>query len=117
MVIEVHSNNRGKLMATRIKLGWTICRVDDYRVAKRCYRCSRYNHTSRECKGEATFPLCTGHRLKDCTANKTDYKCLNCITHNHHKRKKKNNTSKSSRDRNCPSLCAVLEKCRRNTAY
>jgi hypothetical protein len=38
MVIEVDSNTRGKLMATRIKIGWTICRVDDYIVAKRCYR-------------------------------------------------------------------------------
>jgi hypothetical protein len=87
MVIEVDSNTRGKLMATRIKLGLTICRVDDYIVAMRWYRCSRYNHTSRECKGEATFTLCTErHRFKDCTANKTEYKCINCIAHNHHNR-------------------------------
>ena len=72
MVIEVDTSNRGKLMTTRIKLGWAICRVDDYIVAKSCYRCSRYNHTSRECKSDETCPLCPGgHRLKDCTANKT----------------------------------------------
>jgi len=41
MVIEVDPSTRGKLMTNRIKLGWTICRVDDYIVAKRCYRCSR----------------------------------------------------------------------------
>jgi len=35
---------------------------------------------------EETCPLCSGgHRLKDCTANKTEYKCINCITHNFHK--------------------------------
>jgi hypothetical protein len=118
MVIDVDSNTRGKRMATRIKLRWTICRVDDHVVAKRCYRCSRYNHTSRECKGEATCSLCTGgHRLKDCTANKEEYKCINCIVHNHHSRTTKNDTSHSSLDRNCPSLGALLEKYGRNTAY
>ena len=118
MVIEVDSSTRGKLMTNRIKLGWAICRVDDYIVAKRCYRCSRYNHTFRECKGEETCPLCSGgHRLKDCTANKTEYKCINCITHNFHNHAAKNDTSHSSLDRKCPSLRAVLEKYRRNTAY
>ena len=35
---------------------------------------------------EETCPLCSGgHRLKVCTANKTEYKCINCITHNFHK--------------------------------
>jgi len=49
MVIEVDPSTRGKLMTNRIKLGWAICRVDDYIVAKKCYRCSRYNHTFQEC--------------------------------------------------------------------
>jgi len=66
-VIEVEPSTRGKLMINRIKLVWAICRVDDYIVAKRCYRCSKYNHTFRECKGEEPCPLCSGgHRLKDC---------------------------------------------------
>lgn len=117
MVIEVDPSTRGKLMTTRLKLGWAICRVDDYIVAKRCYRCSRYNHTFKECKGEETCPLCSGeHRLKNCTANRTEYKCVNCITHNAHNHTT-NDTSHSSLDRRCPSLLAVLEKYKRNTAY
>jgi hypothetical protein len=85
MVLEVDPSTRGKLLTSRIKLGWSICRIDDYIVAKRCYRCSKYNHTFRECKVEETCPLYTGgHRLKDCTANKTEYKCIKCITHNTH---------------------------------
>jgi hypothetical protein len=35
MVIEVDPSTQGKLMTTRIKLGWAICRVDDYIVAKK----------------------------------------------------------------------------------
>jgi hypothetical protein len=118
LVIEVDPSTRKKLMAARIKLGWTICRIDDYIVAKRCYRCSRYNHTFRECRGEETCPLCSGgHRMKDCTATKTEYKCVNCTIYNKHNHTTQNDTAHSSLDRNCPSLRAVLEKYKRNTAY
>ena len=34
LVIEVDSETRKKLIQTRIKLGWTICRADDYIVPK-----------------------------------------------------------------------------------
>ena len=51
LLIEVDSGTRKKLIQARIKLGWAICRVDDYIVAKRCFRCSRYNHNFRDCRG------------------------------------------------------------------
>jgi len=109
MVID--PSTRGKLVTTRIMLGCTICRVDNYIVVGRGYRYSRYNHTFRECKGKETCPLCSGeHRLKGCTANKTKYKCINCITHNKHNHTTKHDTSHSSLDRKCLSLRAVLEK-------
>jgi hypothetical protein len=44
LVIEVDSGTRKKLTQARIKVGWSICSVDDYIVAKRCFRCSRYKH-------------------------------------------------------------------------
>jgi hypothetical protein len=66
-------------------LGWAICKVDDCVTAKRCFHCSRYNHTYKECKGEETCPLCTGnHELKECTSTKSDYKCTNCLIYNKH---------------------------------
>jgi len=87
LVVEVDSETRKKLQQIRVKVGWTICRVDEYVSVKRCYRCSRFNHNHRECKGEEVCPLCTGnHSLKQCTAAPTEYKCINCMVYkkNHH---------------------------------
>jgi hypothetical protein len=118
LVTEVDHSTRKKLMTARIKLGLAICRVDDYIVAKRWYRCSRQNHTFRECRGEDACPLCSGgDRLKDCTATKAEYKCVNCTTYNKHNHTTQNDTAHSSLDRKCPSLRAVLDKYKRNTAY
>ena len=36
LVIEVNSEIRKKLLHNRVKIGWTVGRVDDYLVAKRC---------------------------------------------------------------------------------
>ena len=34
MVIEVDLGTRHKLLQTRVKMGWAICKIDDYIVAK-----------------------------------------------------------------------------------
>ena len=60
MVIEVDPGTRKKLIKTRVKLGWGSCKVDDYVIAKKRYRCSRYNNTCKEYKGEETCPLRKG---------------------------------------------------------
>jgi hypothetical protein len=56
LVIELGSGTRKKLMQVRIKLGWAICNVDDYIVAKRCFRCSRYNQ--QKCSPFSTTHSC-----------------------------------------------------------
>jgi hypothetical protein len=53
--IEVDSGTRKKLIQAGIKLGWAICKADDYIVAKRCFRCSRYKHNPRDCRGRRQF--------------------------------------------------------------
>ena len=118
LVIEVDSRTRTKLLHARVKMGWTVCKLDDYIVAKRCFRCSRYNHTHRECKGEETCPLCAGkHKLKECTTPTLEHKCVNCMAYNKHHPTNLIDTAHSSLDRNCPSLKAVLDKYKRNTDY
>ena len=118
MVIEVNSETRKRLLHNRVKLGWTLCKVDDYLVAKRCYRCSRYNHTHKECKGEEVCPLCTeNHKLKECKAVISEHKCINCITYNKHHPQTQIDTAHSSLDKKCPSLIAVLDKYKKKIDY
>lgn len=118
LVVEVDSGTRRKLIQAKIKLGWVICRADDYIFTKRCFRCSRFNHNFRDCRGEETCPLCTGsHKLRDCTATKSEHQCINCLVYNRHHPNSQTNTAHSSLDKSCPSLLAVIEKYKQNTDY
>lgn len=118
LVIEVEAGTRKLLLQRKIKLGWQICTVHDYVVATRCYKCSKYNHRARECRGEECCPLCAGsHKMKDCSANPQEYKCINCLSYNKHNQGKTICVNHSSFDKNCPSLLAVLEKQKNNTNY
>ena len=118
LLLEVDSGTRKKLIQARIKLGWAICRVDDYIVAESCFRCNRYNHKFRDCKGEETCPLCTGsHKLRDCIATKSEYKCINCLVYNRHYQTNQIDIAYSSLDKCCPSLLAVIEKYKQKADY
>jgi hypothetical protein len=65
VVVEVGVDTRKTVLHRKIKLGWQICRIEDYLVATRCFKCSKFNHRTQECGGEVTCPLCTGpHTLK-----------------------------------------------------
>jgi hypothetical protein len=118
IVIEVNSQTRKKLIHNKVKLGWINCRIEDYLTATRCFRCSRFNHRTRDCRGTETCPLCAGnHSMKDCTAQPADYKCINCLTYNHHNKNTKTNEKHSSLDKKCPSMLAIIAKYKRNTEY
>ena len=58
MVTEVGPEARKKLLNEKLKLGWLICDVNDYLVAKRCFKCSRFNHRHEDCKGRRKHALC-----------------------------------------------------------
>jgi len=118
LVIEVSAQTRRMLIQKKIKLGWIICGLGDYLVTNRCFKCSKFNHRSRECRGTVTCPRCAGNRaLKDCSASPEDYKCINCHTFNTHHKDAKVCDNHSALDRNCHSLQAVLGKYRQNTDY
>jgi hypothetical protein len=81
MVIEVTAQTRKLILQKKVKLRWLICNVEDYLVANRCFKCSKFNHRYQNCHGEETCPLCAGcHKLKEYTANPSDYTCTNCAT-------------------------------------
>ena len=74
IVAEVGSQTRKKLIHNKVKLGWINCNIEDYLVATRCFKCSRFNHKMRDCRGSETCPLCAGnHNLKDCKAQPADF--------------------------------------------
>jgi hypothetical protein len=118
MVIEVGSETRKKLLDKKLKIGWLICNVGDFLVARRCYKCSRFNHRHQECRGEETCPLCAGgHKLKECRAPAEQHRCVNCMTYNRYSKVDKVSENHSSFYKNCPSMQAVLAKYRLNTDY
>jgi len=117
LVMEVSAQTRKLLLHKKVKLGWQISKIEDYVVATQCYKFSRFNHRTRDCRGEETCPLCAGsQKLKECTTNPQEYKCINCLSYNEHNK----NTicvNHTSLDKNCPSMHAILEKHRKNTDY
>jgi hypothetical protein len=118
LVVEVGADTRKILLQRKIKLGWQICRIEDYLVANRCFKCSRFNHRHRNCRGEVTCPLCTDpHTLKEFKAGSVVYKCINCVTFNKHNPSKNVSVDHSSLDKKCPCMLAIIEKYRLNTEY
>jgi hypothetical protein len=110
LVMEVGAQTRSQLLQKKVKLGWLTCKIEDYIAANRCFKCSRFNHRFRDCRGEETCRLCAGnHNLKECTATPMEYKCVNCLTYNKHNQNKRICANLSSLDKECPSLQAILE--------
>jgi len=65
--MEVSAQNRKLLLHKKIKLRCQICKIEDYMLATRYYKCTRFNHRARDCRGEETCTLCAGsHKLKEC---------------------------------------------------
>jgi hypothetical protein len=117
LVMEVGAQTRKLLIQNKAKLGWHICKIEDYVVANRCFKCSRFNHRVRDCRGEVTCPLCTGsHTLKECKTDPRSYKCINCSTYKYNP-SKNISVDHSSLDKRCPSMQAIIEKYRLNTDY
>jgi len=117
-VKEFGPETRRKLQQKKLKMGWQICNGADNPVARRCFKCSRFNHRHKDYKGEEICPLCAeGHKLREYKASAEQYKCMNCITYNGYSKTGRIKENHSTLDKNCPSMQAVLEKYRQNTDY
>jgi len=78
-VVEVGAETRKILLNKKVRLGWQICKTDDYLTATSCFKCSKFNHRTQDCRGEVTCPLCAGpHTLKEWKGDPTTFKCTNC---------------------------------------
>jgi hypothetical protein len=54
------------------------------------------------------------HAIKACTAQSSDYKCVNCVNFNKHKGNEKVTENHSSLDKTCRSLQAAIQKYKLN---
>jgi len=57
LVVEVGADTRKILLQRKIKIGWQICRIEDYLVANRCFKCSRFNHRHRDLQRGSNMPF------------------------------------------------------------
>jgi hypothetical protein len=117
-VVEVGADTRKTLLHRKIKLGKQTLRTNDYGTATRCFKCSNFNHSTKDCRGEVTCPVCVGpHTIKECKSYPTTYKCINCEIYNRHNSTKAISVDHSALDKGCPSLQVVLERNRLNIEY
>lgn len=66
----------------RIYIEWQACKIKQYTIITRCYKCHRFGHSSKVCNAVAsTCGHCAkeGHAFNDCPDKKWQYKCINCI--------------------------------------
>jgi hypothetical protein len=117
LVMEVGAQTRKMMIHRKIELGRQICKIEEYVVATRCFKCSRFNHRHNDCRGEETCPLCARpHKLKECTAEQ-GHTNVSTAQHTINTAQIKTCVNHSSLDKKCPSLQAILEKCQQNTDY
>lgn len=91
LVLSVDSDTRRNIISRGfLYLGWSKCNVADSFHVMRCFNCSLFGHTQKNCTNKApTCPLCSGcHTLKECRVSENQHKCINCI---HLNEKNKNN--------------------------
>ncbi|PSN53761.1 hypothetical protein C0J52_06241 [Blattella germanica] len=102
LIIDANSDTRKKLQGKEFKVGWNMCGHDDYIKINRCYKCNKFNHRANECTGVQTFRLCAGnHSLREYTAERNQYQCINCINFNKFNTKEPVNELHSALDKCC----------------
>lgn len=82
IVLEASKEIRDLLIKKeRLYIGWSCCRIRDYVVATRCYKCQSFGHTTKYCKAEnEVCGHCSapGHAFKNCPEKSKPATCSNC---------------------------------------
>jgi hypothetical protein len=96
----------------RIFIGWKACKIEDSLPVIRCFKCHGFGHKSGECKLEDEHCGHCGdrHKSSECTSDRSQYSCVNCIKHNAKpNQRNKFETNHSSYNRSCPSFSRIKE--------
>ena len=105
-IVSVSSAVRDKLRtAQRIFALWSRCRVLDYLVPTRCYKCQEYGHVARHCASDTdTCGHCAGlHTTRNCQHKARKPVCAPCA-----RRKLKASHGVQSRD--CPTYKRAAQR-------
>jgi hypothetical protein len=104
VVLEVSRNLRRELVALqKIKLHWSMCKVEDFVSITRCLKCLGFGHTAKFCQNQQKCSYCAeDHHWKECE-NKRSICCSNCAKANTyiHNDSKKLNTNHSVFSKEC----------------
>jgi hypothetical protein len=99
----------------RLLVGWDSCRVYEHFKILRCFNCSGYHHTAKECKNKRSCPRCSlDHELSECKSELE--KCVNCCSANG-LLKLSLCTSHASWSRDCPVYKKKLNMSARKVNY
>lgn len=114
LVVEVHPKIRHVLLRDgRVFISWNSCRVRDYLVSTRCFKCQRYGHVAKHCREKSdTCGHCSasGHGYKDCPRKQEAPVCANC------KRRGRDNKH-DVRSEACPERARASDALIRTTDY
>lgn len=110
VIAEVNSRTREKfLQSEKLKIGWNICKVQDYVGILRCYKCCGYYHLAKDCiKKEACGNCANRHATRECRSEIK--KCINCEEKIKSYKIKNLKSDHSAYDGNCPCLKKEIEK-------
>lgn len=110
IIAEVNTETREKLLEEeKIKIGWKICKVQEYIRIVRCFKCCDYYHFAKDCTGEETCGNCAGrHATKQYKSQVK--KCVNCEDKIRKFKIKNLKTDHMVYDSNCPCYKKKIEK-------
>lgn len=110
VIAEVNNGTREKfLQMEKLKIGWNICKVQDYVGILRCFKCCGYYHFAKDCKKKETCGNCAKqHATKECKSETK--KCVNCEEKIKVFKIKNLKSDHSAYDSNCPCFKKEIEK-------
>lgn len=110
VIAEVNTETRQKFMQMeKLKIGWNICKVQDYIGIIRCYKCCGYYHFAKDCTKKEVCGNCANqHATKEC--NNVIKKCVNCEEKIKSYKVRNLKSDHSAYDSNCPCLKKEIEK-------
>lgn len=93
----------------KMKIGWKICKVNEYIGTLRCYKCCGFYHFAKNCTRKEPCGNCAGqHVTKKC--NNQIKKCVNCEEKIKHFKIVNLDLNYSAYDNKCSCFKKELEK-------